>query len=152
MPNAIGVEPQQRFAMCLPLGMHRTDHAHSVRVPGELWKHLADPNPALAVLLESEWRPQHLAKLLSIAAHGLPQKGLSGFEIKPWLGVKDVDLAGSTPHEQEDDPFCAGRVMRCGCHRRGRNGASRLTGQCGERQLTDPAGAAEQHVATVRRP
>jgi hypothetical protein len=73
----------------------------------EVWKQLADPDSSLAVLRELEWRTQQCTELIAIAAYGLSSERFSGVGAELWLGVKQVDVAWTTPHEEKDDTLGA---------------------------------------------
>ena len=89
--------------------MHGTDDAKVVRMFPKMMKDLADGDPALPVPLEGEGRREGPTGL----AFGLEVNGNSLARIFPQdgLGVKSIDLGGSTIAEDVNDVLGLGMKM-----------------------------------------
>src|SRR5215471_15741408 len=77
-------------------------------------KQLADPDPAFAMLRETEGRSEERAQLIFVAADRFSGELFAVFRIQPRLGVKQIDVTRAPPHEQKDDASRAGRKMGSG--------------------------------------
>ena len=75
---AAGVEFQQRSPVPRVRPVHRVDHAEVVHAAGQMGEQLADRDPALAVPLETEWRPEQVPGLARHDARLGERQGL------PW--------------------------------------------------------------------
>ena len=118
------------------IGRHRVDEGDVVHVGRDVWKEIAHPLTALAVLLELPLGADDPAlALLATAALGLHVDRLTVEAVELRLVVERVDLARPAIHEEEDHALGFGReVRRLGRERIGERrarGTSRLPGRMG---------------------
>src|SRR6478672_8565004 len=130
--------------------MQRANDTELVGMAGEMRKQLTDPDSTFAMLREAEGRTEDRAQLILVAADRLTGELFSVFRVQPRLGVEQIDMTWTAPHEQEDDSPRAGRKMRCRRERTSRGlrfGRGCFGSQGRQYDLAKSAGARAEHVA-----
>jgi len=79
---------------------------------GEVGEKLTDPNAAPAMLGKLKRRSEDLPELIALAPDILARERFSIVLVKARLGIEQIHMTGSTPHEQENDAFRPGSEVR----------------------------------------
>jgi hypothetical protein len=139
--------------------VHGTNYTQPAGVLSQVWKQLADPYASFAVLAKLEGRTEDIAFRWLLSAEGIGSHRLACEFVEARLVVKQVDMAGTTPHEQEDDATRAllqvrerispGRSGICGrCRMVSQRG---LSSHCRQAQSGKAAGGTLQELSTGQR-
>jgi hypothetical protein len=99
------VDLQERRAMGGIGSVEALHEAEAIDDLGDVGEELADPRPALAMLLEPPRTPEQVAGLGELDAGLLSGEGLAVVALQARLVVEGVDLRRAAVHEQEDHPL-----------------------------------------------
>jgi hypothetical protein len=100
-----------------PFGLHRVDETEIIHVSGHFGKQFTDPSTALPILLELPERLHDPLRGTTLAGIGdgasvVEAEHFAIFTVEQGFVIESIDLAGTTLHENEDDPFSAWSKMR----------------------------------------
>ena len=138
------------------VGIHRLQHAHVVDAPAQIREDLAHLRPALAVLLELEWRLHQIAGLALVIGDGARQR-LAVVLLQHRLVIEGVHLRRAAVHEQENNVLGLGleiwnaRAWDALYRSRVRPG-ERFTHQTGKAQHAEAAAHPAQRFPPRQRP
>ena len=91
--------------------MHRPDHRQVIRTSGQVWKQVADRDPALTMLPEGERRREgHTGLPLRLKVLVGQHLACPTREFR--FGIKGVDLRHAAVQKDMDDPPSRGGKMR----------------------------------------
>ena len=93
------------------ISLHGADHRDIVDAFPHPREKLTDFNPALPVPLEFERRRESRAGLAFRAKSH--RKRFASVLVQERFGIERIDVRSTAIQEKMNDPFCAGREMRC---------------------------------------
>ncbi len=137
------VHLQEGGRMVRHIGLHAADEAEFVRMRGDLWKQLADPQAALAALLELPHRGHELA-----GGHLAFADGFARVFREFGFVIKAVHMRRPAVHAEEEHALGPGGKMRLlRCERRCVVSESTLRGECGKGEVAEARAGALQPFA-----
>ena len=107
-----GMKKVVRVRVLGEVARHRSNHAEVIRACSRMWEEIADPQPALPVLLELPGRTEHVPVVVELRALHLHGEWLPVQLGESRLRIKGIDLGWSAGHEEADDPLGPGSEMR----------------------------------------